>query len=164
MCCCSVTQWGPALCDLMDCSTPGFPVLHFLLDFAQTYVHWVGNVIQPYHPLSPPSPPALSLSHISHEVSWVSESTFRIRWPKDWSLSFSPSNECSGLISFRIDWFDLLVVQGTLKNLLQHQSLKASILWHSAFFMVQVSHLYMTTAKTRAWTVWFLGRPWWLRQ
>ena len=82
---------------------------------------------------------------------FCNESALSIRWPKYWSFSFSPSNECSGLISFRIDWFDLLVVQGTLKNLLQHQSLKASILWCSAFFMVQVSHLYMTTAKTVAW-------------
>ena len=90
-----------------------------------------------------------------------SESALYIRWPEDWSfsLSISPSNEYSGLISFRIDWFDLLVVQGTLKGLLQHHSLKASILWCSAFFVVQLSHLYMTTGKTIALTIWtFTGK------
>ena len=88
------------------------------------------------------------------------ESVLHIRWPKDWSFSFniSPSNEYSGLISFRIDWLDLLAVQGTLKSLLQHHNSKASILWHSAFFMVQLSHLYMTTGKTIALTRWaFVG-------
>ena len=89
-----------------------------------------------------------------------SESVLRIRWPKYWSFSFSisPSNECSGLISFRIDWFDLLAVQGTLKSLLQHHSSKASVLWYSVFFMVQLSHPYMTTGKTTALTRWtFVG-------
>ena len=82
-----------------------------------------------------------------------SESVLCIRWPKYWSFSISSSNECSGLISFRIDWFDLLAVQGTLKSLLQHNSSKASILWHSAFCMIQLSHLYMTTGKTIALTI-----------
>ena len=82
------------------------------------------------------------------------ESALHIRWSKFWSFSISPSNEYSGLISFRIDWFDLLVVQGTLKSLLQHHSLKASVLWHSAFFMVQLSHPYMTTEKTIALNIW----------
>ena len=89
------------------------------------------------------------------------ESVLHIRWPKDWSFSFSisPSNEYSGLISFRINWFDLLGVQGTLKSLLQHHSSKASVLWCSAFFMVQLSHLYMTTGKTIALTIWpFVGK------
>ena len=89
-----------------------------------------------------------------------SESVLHVRWPKDWSFSFSsPSSECSGLISFRMDWLDLLAVQGTLKRLLWHQSSKASILWHSALFMVQLSHPYMTTGKTIALTRWtFVGR------
>ena len=90
-----------------------------------------------------------------------SESVLHIRWPKYWSFSFSisPSNEYSGMISFRIDWLDLLAVQGTLKSRLQHYSLKASILWHSAYFIVQLSHPYMTTGKTIAWTRWtFVGR------
>ena len=87
------------------------------------------------------------------------ESAIRIRWPKYWSFSFSPHNEYSGLISFRIDWSDLLVVQGTPKSLLQHHSSKASILWRSAFFMVQFSHSYMTTEKTIALTIWtFVGK------
>ena len=87
------------------------------------------------------------------------ELVFHSRWPKCWSFSMSPSNEYSGLISFRIDWFDLLAIQGTLKSLLQYQSLKASILWHSALFRVQLSHLYMTTGKTIALTIWtFVGQ------
>ena len=111
----SITQSSLTLCDPMDCSTPGFPVHHQLPELAQTHVHRVGDAIQPFHPLSSPSPPALNL---------------RIRWPTYWrfSFSFSPSNEYSGLISFRMDWFDLLAVQGTLKSLLQHQSLNSSAL------------------------------------
>ena len=92
---------------------------------------------------------------------FFNESVLCIRWPKYWSFSFSisPSNECSGLISFRIDWFDLLAVQGTLKSLLQHHSSKALILWHSAFFIIQFSHPYMTTGKTIALTRWtFVGK------
>ena len=111
------------LWDLMACSTPGFPVLHYLLEFAQTNVHWVSDTIQPSHPLSSPSPPAFS--HSQHQGL---ESALRIRWLKYWSFSFSPSNECSGLISFRVDWFDFLAVQWTLKNLLQHHISKASTL------------------------------------
>ena len=89
------------------------------------------------------------------------ESGLLIMWPKYWSFSFSisPSKEYSGLISFRMDWLDLLAVQGTLKSLFQHHNLKASIFWHSAFFMVQLSHLYMTTGKTMAFTIWtFVGK------
>ena len=98
----------------MDCSTPGFPVLHYLLEFAQTHVHWDGNAIQPFHPLSPPPPPALNLSQ--HEGIF-NESALCIRWPKYWSFWFStsPSNEYSGMISFRIDCLDLLAIQDSLK-------------------------------------------------
>ena len=103
------------LYDPMDCSTSGFPVLHHLLEFAQTHVHWVNDATQPSNPLSPASPPALCLSQHQGLFQWV----LYIRWPKNWSFSFSISlsKEYSGLISFRIDWFDLLAVQGTLKNL-----------------------------------------------
>ena len=137
----------------MDCSTPGLPVCHQLPELAQTNVHQVSDAIQPSHPLSSPSPPASIFPSIR---VFSSESALRIRWPKYWSFSFSisPSNEYSGLISFRIDWFDLLAVQRTLKSLLQHHSSKASILWHSGFFRVQLSHPYMTTGKTIALTRW----------
>ena len=126
------------LCDPMDCSTPGFPVLHYLPEFAQTNIYWVSDVIKPSHPLTPPSLLALNLSNIRVFSKW---SILCIRWPKYQSFSFSisTSNEYSGLISLRIDWFDLLAVQGTLKNLLQHSSSKASILQCSAFFMVQLT-------------------------
>ena len=124
-----------------------FPVLHYLLEFAQTHVRWVSDAIQPSHPLLPPSPPALSLPSIR---VFSNELALHIRWPKYWSFSFSmsPFNEYSGLISFRIYWFDFLAVQGTLKSLLQHHSSKASIFQHSALFIVQLSHPYMTTGKT----------------
>ena len=111
--CCSVTKLCQALCDPMDCSTPGFPVLQYLLGFAQTHVHWADGAIQPSHPLLPPSPPALNLSqHQSFSMSQL----LGIRWPNYWSFSFSisPFNEKSELISFRIDWFDLLPVQEPL--------------------------------------------------
>ena len=131
----------------MDCSTPGLPVHHGLPELAQTLVHRVSNTIQPSHPLSSPSPPVFSLSQ--HQ-GLSNESVLHMRWPKCWSFSFSnsPSNEHSGLISFRIDWLDLLAVQGTLKSLLQHHSSKASVLQRSAFSVVQLSHPYMTTGKT----------------
>ena len=135
----------------MDSSTPGLPVHHQLPELAQTHVHQVSDAIQPSNPLSSPSPPALNLPSIR---VFSSESALCIRWPKYWSLSFSisPPNEYSGLISFRIDWLDLLAVQGTLKSLLQHHSSKASIRQRSAFFRVQLSHPYMTTGKTIALT------------
>ena len=135
----------------MDCSTPGFPVHHQLPEVAQTHVHQVSNTIQPSHPLSSPSPPSFSLSQ--HQ-GLFHVPVLHIRWPKSWSFSFStsPSNEHSGLISFRIDWFDLLAVQGTLQSLLQHHSSKASIFRCSAFFIVQLSHPCMTTGKTIALT------------
>ena len=115
-----------------------------------THVHWVGDAIQPSRPLSSPSPPAFDLSQhqgIFHELALC------IRWPKIWSFGISPSNEYSGLISFRFDCFDLLAVQTTLKSLLQHHSLKASTFWSSAFFIVQLSHPYMTTGKTIVLTI-----------
>ena len=122
----SVTQLCSTLCDPMDYSRPGFPVHHRPLEFTQTHVHRVGDAIQPSHPLSSPSPPAFNLSSIR---VFSNESVLLIRWPKYWSFNFSisPSNEYSELISFKIDWFDLLAVQGTLKSLLQHHSSKASI-------------------------------------
>ena len=129
----------------------GFPVQHQPLEFTQTHVHRVGNAIEPSHPLSSPSPLALNLSQ--HRFS--NESALCMRWPKYWSFSFSisPSNEHLGLISFKMDWLDLLAVQGTLKSL-QHNSSKALILRHSAFFIVQLSYPYMTTGKTIALTRW----------
>ena len=125
------------------------PVHHQLLEFTQTHVHWVGDAIQPSHSLSSPSPPAFNLSQ--HQ-GFSSESVLCIRWPKYWSFSFSisPCNDYSGLVSFRMDWLDLLAIQGTLKSLLQHHSSKASILPHSAFFIVQLSHPYVATGKTIA--------------
>ena len=135
----------------MNHSMPGLPAHHQLLEFTQTYVHRVSDAIQPSHPLSSPSPRAPNPSQ--HPVS-SNESTLHTGWPKYWSFSFSisPSNEHPGLISFRMDWLDLLAVQGILKSLLQHHSSKASFLWPSAFFTVQLSHPYMTTGKTIALT------------
>ena len=122
----------------MNCSTPGLPVHHQLLEFTQTHVHRIGDAIQPSHPLSSTSPPSHNPSSIR---VFSNESTLCIRWPKYGSFSFSiiPSKEHPGLMSFRIDWLDLLAVQGTLKSLLQHHSSKASILRCSAFFTVQLS-------------------------
>ena len=127
-----VTQSRLTLCYPMDCSTPGFPVHHQLPELAQTHVHWVGDAIHPSHPLSSPSPPAFNLSSIR---IFSNESVLHIRWPNYWSFSFSisPSNEDSGLISFRMDWFALIAVQGTLKSLLQHHTSKVSIRQCSVF-------------------------------
>ena len=128
---CSITQSCPTLCDPMDCSMPGFPVLYHLPEFAQTHVHWVVDAIQPSWPLLSPSPPAFNLFQHQGFFQWVGSSH---EMAKYWSFSFSisPSNEYSGLISFRNDWFDLLAVQGILKSLLQHHSSKASVLQCSA--------------------------------
>ena len=135
----------------MDCSTPGLPVHHQLPEFTQAHVHWVSDAIQPSHPLSSPFPSAFIFPRIR---VFSCESALHIRWPKYWSFSFniSPSNEHPGLISFRMDWLDLLAVQGTLKSLLQHHSSKTSILWCSAVFIVQLSHPYMNAGKTIALT------------
>ena len=154
----SVTQSCLTLCDPMDYSMPGFPVCYQLLELAQTPIHQVGDAIQPSHPLSFPSLPAFNLSHHQSLSQWVSFSHHVAR-VLELEASISPSNEYSGLISFRIDWFDLLAVQGILKNLLQHHSSKASILQSSAFLRVQLSHPYMTTGKTIALTRWnFVGK------
>ena len=137
----------------MDCSMPGLSVLHYPSEFVQTHVHWVGDAIQPCCPLLS----LLLLPSIFPSIGVFSNKlALHVRWSKYWSFGFSisPSNEYSALISFRNDWFDLIAVQGTIKGLLQHHSLKASILWFSAFFMVQLSHLYMTTGKTVALTIW----------
>src|SRR5574342_678572 len=135
----------------MNRSMPGLPVYHKLPEFTETHVHRVSDAIQPSHPLSsllllPPIPPSIRV--------FSNESTLRMRWPKYWSFSFSiiPSKEIPGLISFRMDWLDLLAVQGPLKSLLQHHSSRASILRRSAFFTVQLSHPCMTTGKTIALT------------
>ena len=146
------TESCPTLCcGPKDCSTPGFPVHHQLLEFTQTHVHWVSDVISHLilcRPLLLPPSIFPSIRGFSNE------SVLHIRWPKYWSFSFSisPSNEYSGRISFRMNWLDLLAVQGTLKSLLQYHSSKASTFWCSAFFTVQLSHPYMTTGKTIALT------------
>ena len=146
----SVTQSCPTLCDPMNPSIPALPVHQKLLESTQTHVHWVGDAIQNLLLCCP-----LLLPSIFPSIKIFSnESAVCIRWPKYWSFSFSisPSNEHPGLIFFRMDWLDLLAVQGTLKSLLQHHSSKASILQRSAFFTVQLSHPYMTTGKTIALT------------
>ena len=139
----------------MDCSTPGFPVHHQIPELTQTHVHWVGDAIQPSHPLLSPSPPTLNLSqHQGKTDSFSNESVLCIKWSKYWSFYFniSPSNEYSGLISLRIDWIHLLTVQGTLKSLLQHHSSKAS------FFGAQLSLQSNSHIHT-----WLLEKPqlWW---
>ena len=145
-------QLCTTLCNHMDCSTPGFPVHHQLPELIQTQVHWVGDAIQQSHPLSSPSPPAFNIA----QHQGLFQSVLHIRWPNYWSFSFSisSSDEYSELTSFRIDWFDLLAVQGTLKSLLQHCSSKASILWHSAFSLVQLSHPYMNNGRILALIRW----------
>ena len=149
----SVAQLCPTLCDPMNHSTPGLPVHHHLPEFTQTHVHRVRDASQPSHPGSSPSPPAPNPPSIR---VFSNESTLHMRWPKYWSFSFSiiPSKEIPGLISFSMDWLDLLAVQGTLKSLLQHHSSKASVLRLSAFFTIQLSHPYMATGKTIALTRW----------
>jgi len=154
----SVAQSCLTLCDPMNHSTPGLPVHYQLLEFTQTHVHRVSDAIQPSHPLLSPSPPT---PNPSQHQSLSSESTLRLRWPRYWSFSFSiiPSKEIPGLISFKMDWLDLLEVQGTLKSLLQPHSSKASIFQCSAFFTVQLSYPYMTTGKTIALIRWtFVGK------
>ena len=154
----SIAQSGWTPCDPMNCGKPGLPVHHQCLEPTQTHVQCIGDAIQPSHPL-------LSLfllpSIFPSIRDFSSKSALCIRWPKYWSFSFSISlsNEFSGLISFRIDWLDFLAIQGTLKSLLQHHNSKAWILQSSAFFIVQLSHPYMTTGKTIALTIWnFAGK------
>ena len=135
----SVTQSCLALCDPMDYSTPGLPVHHQLPEFTQTHAHRVGDAIQPSHPLSSLSPPAFNLSQHQGLFKWVCFS-HQLAKVLEFSFNISPSNKQLGLISFWMDWLDLLAVQRTLKSLLQHHSSKASILWCSAFFIVQLAH------------------------
>ena len=125
----SVAQSCPTLCDPRDCSRPDFPVHHHLPELAQTYVCQVGDAIQPSHPLLSPSP---AFNPSQPQGLFPVSQFFRIKWPKDWSFSFSinPCSKYSGLISFRMNWLDLLAIQGTLKSLFQYQSSKAFILWH----------------------------------
>ena len=137
----SVAQSCPTLCDPMNRSTPGLPVHHQLLGSTQTHVHQVGDAIQPSHPLSSPSPPACNPSQHQSLFQWVN-SLHEVAKILEFQLQHRPSNEHPGLISFRMDLLDLLAVQGALKTLLQHHSSKSSILLHSAFFIVQLSHPY----------------------
>ena len=139
----SVTQSCLTLCDPMDCSTPGSWSLLKLMSIES---------VMPSNHLIPCCPLFFPPSIFPSIRVFSNESVLRIRWPKDWSFSISPSNEYSGLISFRMDWLDLLAVQGTRKRRLQHHRSKASILWHSASFIVQLSYPYMTTEKTIALT------------
>ena len=148
----SVAQSCPILCDPMNRSTPGLPVHHQLPEFTQTHIHRVGDAMMPSSHFILCRPLFLLNSIPPRIRVFSNESTLRMRWPKYWRFSFiiSHSNKHPGLIFFRMDWLDLLAVQGTLKSLLQHHSSKASILQRSAFFTVQLSHPYMTTGKTIA--------------
>ena len=149
----------------MDCSTPGLPVHYQLPELTQTHVHQVSDTIQPSHPLSSSSPPALNRPQHQGLFQWVS-SSHQVAKGLELQLQHQSRNQHSGLISFRMDWLDLLLVQGTPKSLLQHHSSKASILWCSAFFIVHLSHPYMTAGKTIAlrpeifkfwWVINYLG-------
>ena len=142
----SVAQSCLTLCDPMDCSTPDLPIHHQVLELAQTHVHQVGDAIQPSV-----APLSSCLQSFPASGSFPMSQFFASGGPKYWSFNFriSPSNEYSGLVSLKIDWFDLLTVQGTLKSLLQHHSSKISVPQHSAFFMVRLSHPYITTGKTQ---------------
>ena len=142
----SVTQSCPTLCNPMNRSMPGLPVHHQLLESIESMMPSSHLILGRPLLLVPPIPPSIRV--------FSNESTLRMRWPKYWSVSFSiiPSKEIPGLISFRMDWWDLLAVQGTLKSVLQHHSSKASIPWCSAYFTVQLSHPYMTTGQTIALT------------
>ena len=149
-CFCSVAQPCLTLCDPMDCTMPGFSVLHYFPEFAQTHVHWVGDAIQSTNPLLS----LFSASRSQHQglFQWVGPS-HQAAIVQSFISSISPSNEYSGLISFRMDWLDLLAVQGTLKSLLQHHSSKVSILQLTSFFTVQLLYPYMITGKTIALTI-----------
>ena len=143
----SVAQSCLTFCDPMNCSTPGLPVHHQLPEFTQIHAHRIGDAIHQSHPLSSPSPPAPNPSQHQGLFQWVNSSHEVAR-----VLEFQLQHQSPGLISFRMDWLDLLAIQGTLKSLLQHHNSNASILWRSAFFTVQLSHPYMTTRKTIALT------------
>ena len=155
----SVARSCLTLWDSMDYSMPVFPVLHYLLESAQTHVHWVSDGIQPFHPLSSPSP--LTFYFIQHQglFQWIS-SLHQVGIVLELQLQHRPFSEYSGLISFRIDWFDFLVVYGTLKSLYQYNNLKPSIPWCSAFFMVHLSHPYITTGKNHNFDYTDLCQQW----
>ena len=142
----SVAQSCPTLCNPMNCSTPGLPVHNQLPEFTQTHVHWVGDVIQPSQPLLSPSSPAFNLSQHQNLFKWVSSSN-QVAKVLEFQLQHQSLQWTPGWFSFRIDcWISLQsLLEKALKSLLQHHSSKASILWHSAFFIVQLSHPYMTT-------------------
>ena len=144
----SVAQLCLTLCNSMDCRTSGFPVHHELTEFTQTHVHWVDDAIQPFHLLPSPSPPTFNLSQHHGLFKWVS-SSHQVVKVLEFQLQHQSFQWIFRTISFRMDWLDLFAVQGTL-SLLQHHSSKASILRCSAFFIVQLSHPYMTTGKTIA--------------
>ena len=153
-----VAQSCPTLCDCMNHSMPGLPVHHQHPESTQTHVHQVGDAIHPSHPLSSPSPPALNLSQHQSLFKWVSF-LHQVDKVLEFQLQHQSFQWIFRTISFRMDWLDLLAVQGTLKSLLQHRSSKASILWCSAFFIVQLSHPHMTTGKTITLTRWtFVGK------
>ena len=154
--CCSVAKLYP-ICDSANCGIPGFPVPHRLCELAQIHVHWVGNSTHPSHPLLP----LLSSFFPSIEV-FPTEAALRIRWPKYRSFSSSPSNEHSWLVSFRINWFELLAVQGTFKSLLKHHNPKASVPQHPGFFRVQLSQPDKTTGKPQLWLWSVKWRPYFL--
>ena len=150
----SVAQSCLTFCDSMGCRTPGLPLQHQLPELTQTHVHWVSDAIQPSHPLLSPSPPTFNLSQHQGLFKWVS-SSHQVAKVLEFQLqhqSFQWIFRISFKISFKIDWLDLLAVQETFKGLLQHHGSEASILWCSAFFIVHVSHPYMTTGKTVALT------------
>ena len=159
-CCCSVAKSCPTLWNPMNCSAPGFPVLHYLPEFAQTHVHWVSDTIQPSHLccpllLLPSTFPRFRVCLLkwvdcSHQVIKLLELHLQ-HWSVQW---------ISGSISFRIDKFDLLAAQGALKSLLQHHSSKASILWHLAFFIVQLSHPYVLQLLSCFSCVWLCATLW----
>ena len=154
----SVAQSCPTLCNPKYCSIPDFPVHHQLLELAQTHVHWVTNAIQPSHPLSSPSPPTFNLSQHQGLFQWVS-SSHQVAKVLELQRQHQSFQWIFRTDFLRMDWFDPLLVPGTLKSLFQHRSSKASILWHSAFFTVQLSHPYMTTGKTIALARWsFVGK------
>jgi len=152
----SVAQSSPTLCNPMDCSTPGLPVHQQLPEVTQNNVRWVSDAIQQSHPLSSPSPHAFSPSQHQGLFNWVG-SSYEVA--KELELQLQSFQWTPGLISFKMDWLDLLAVQGTLKSLLQHHSSKVAILQCSPFFIVQLSYPYMTTGKTIALTRWtFIGK------
>ena len=154
----SLAQLCLTVCNPMNHSTPGLSVHHQLQETTQTYVHWAGDAIQPSHPLSSPSPPAHNLSQHQDLFKWIS-SSHQVAKVLGFQLQYQAFQWTPRTDPFKMDWLDLLAVQGTLKSLLQHHSSKASVLQRSAFFIFQLSHPYMTTGKTIALTRWtFAGK------